>query len=157
MPSRFLWNFSTVPSWRANGLESRLQAVATTDQLCRVNAELQTGRFVQPMAGRLSVGGFFIRGRAGTPVASLPDIDVALLHPFAPKPDVARMRTRPPVAGHPDPLAAPGPMSGNEIPQRPRAGTRGNDIVLIVRRRLCGLADMDVVRRRDLRPDIGWP
>ena len=104
---------------------------------------------------RLSVSGFFVRRRAGTPVAFLPDIDIALLHPLAAQPDVARMRPRPPVAGHPDPLTAPVPVAGNEIPQRPWAGTHGNDILLIVRRRLGGLSEIDIVRRRNLWRDVG--
>jgi len=103
----------------------------------------------------LSFVGFFIRGRAGTPVAFLPDIDVALLHPFAAQPDVTRMRTRPPMAGHPEPLAAPRPVAGNEIPKRPRAGTHGDDIFLVRGRRLGRLADIDVVCGRDLRCDVG--
>lgn len=99
----------------------------------------------------LSVGRFFVGGSAGAPVALLPHIDVALLDPFARQPDVARMRTRPPMAGHPNPLAAPVPVAGNEIPKRRGPRWRGNDIFPVRRWRLGGLSGVGAVRRSDLR------
>ena len=99
----------------------------------------------------LPVGRFFVGGSAGTPVALLPHIDVALLDPFARQPDIARMRTRPPMAGHPNPLAAPVPLAGNEIPKRRGARRRGNNFFPVRRRRLGGLSDVGAVRRSDLR------
>jgi len=104
---------------------------------------------------------FLIRRRAGTPMALLPDVHIRLLHgvgflhPFARQPDVARMWPCPPMALHPNPLAAPFPVPGDKIPQRPRPGRRRNDILLIGRRRLSGLPEVDVIRRRHLRTDFG--
>ena len=102
---------------------------------------------------RLSVGRFFVGGSAGAPVALLPHIDVVLLDPFARQPDVARMRTRPPVAGHPNPLAAPSPVTGNEPPLRRGAWWRRCNIFLVRWRRLGGLSHIRAVRRSDLWRD----
>jgi len=99
----------------------------------------------------LSVGRFFVGWSAGAPVALLPHIDVALLDPFARQPDIARMRTRPPMAGHPNPLAAPVPLAGNEIPKRRGARRRGNNFFPVRRWWLGGLSDVGAVRRSDLR------
>ena len=99
----------------------------------------------------LPVGRFFVSWSAGAPVALLPHIDVALLNPFARQPDIARMRTRTPMAGHPNPLAAPVPLAGNEIPKRRGARWRGSYIFPVRWWRLGGLSDIGAVRRSDLR------
>ena len=105
------------------------------------------------------VGRFLVGGSAGAPTALLPHVNIGLLHavglldPFAWQPHIARMRARPPVAGHPNPLAAPGPVAGNEPPLRQGAWWRGNNIFLIRRRRLGGLTNVGAVRRGDLWPN----
>ena len=145
-----------------NDCNSSFAALAENED-CRTGLSRQSGMTADDSASHYStalayvsfrilpVGRFFIGGSAGTPVALLPHIDVALLDPFARQPDIARMRTRPPMAGHPNPLATPVPLAGNEIPKRRGARRRGNNFFPVRRRRLGGLSDVGAVRRSDLR------
>ena len=93
----------------------------------------------RPAPGRLPLVGFFICGRAGTPVAFLPDIDVVLSAPICPaarcRPDAGASA----VARHPDPLPRHSQWPGMKYHSVRGAG-RGNNVFLVRGRRLGGLA-----------------